>query len=432
MALAASAQLAMRTLPPFPGRPPRAPVAGCVAVGPELPSAAAEAESTQRPGTALSPGPPPSILELRGPWPGPSRRAASEVPELTASLRMQRSRSAGPPPCLPALPEEGDGWRHEVTRREQSLDEARRPAPVLRNLAAFERPQAYAAALRGAQALQRPAAVGGGCGRRAFRSPVDAIDEAIQRELIGDGIALDEAVASRAGAGWAVKQRHLQKSDVGHCCHGCRQPLRDLSEEVTVWTGAAIYRRFHPACAASYVLRADGQSGGGSSGSSTGAAPSGSREDIVEGYADGWRAPRAGRPAVEAARRWLLSRDPRAWPSLRGDLFTTVTVVAEDGQKKAVPGLSHDQLKTLQTQHRWQPASGDSADATEPECAICFGPPEPGGPPCVRLPCAPQQHVFHVACVLPWLRKASLCPTCRQDLRPLLSTTSGSRQAALR
>lgn len=298
---------------------------------------------------------------------------------------------------------------------------------MLRNLAAFERPQAYAAAIRGMPAMQRPPPTlggGGGGARRNFRSPVDAIDEAIQRELIGDGIALDEAVASRAGAGWAVKQRHLQKCDVGHCCYGCRQPLRDMNEEVTVWTGAAIYRRFHPQCAASYVLRAD-SAGGGSSGSAEG-----SREDIVEGYADGWRAPRPGRPAVDAARRWLLSRDPRAWPSLRGDLFTTVTVIAEDGQKKAVPGLSHEQLKILQTQHRWQPSDGGDH---EPECAICFGPPEPGGPPCVRLPCAPKQHVFHVACVLPWLRKASLCPTCRQDLRPMLAAPGGrqaSREAA--
>lgn len=218
-------------------------------------------------------------------------------------------------------------------------------------------------------------------------------------------MALGEAVASRQDLGWAVKQRHLQKCDVGHCCHGCQQPFRELNEEVTVWTGAAIYRRFHPACAASFVLHSE---------------PAGADREgpgVVEGYADGWRAPRQGRPAVEAARRWLLSQE-RAWPSLRGDLFTTVTVVTQDGQKKAVPGLSQEQLKCLQTQHRWQPCEGNEGEA-ELECAVCFG--SWDGSPWVSLPCAPSLHVFHLSCVQPWLKKASLCPTCRTDLRPLLS-----------
>merc|ERR1719401_2225457 len=68
---------------------------------------------------------------------------------------------------------------------------------------------------------------------RAHRSP---IDEAVRREFLGEGMGLDQAVASRRNAGWAVKQRHVQRSDVGHCCYACRQPLRDMNEEVTVWT----------------------------------------------------------------------------------------------------------------------------------------------------------------------------------------------------
>ncbi|WP_411025228.1 RING finger domain-containing protein [Salmonella sp. s54836] len=64
--------------------------------------------------------------------------------------------------------------------------------------------------------------------------------------------------------------------------------------------------------------------------------------------------------------------------------------------------------------------------SAEPQdCAICFMDLDPSGPPCVRLPCAPQ-HIFHIACVLPWLRKASLCPTCRRDLRPLLAPARGA------
>jgi len=303
-----------------------------------------------------------------------------------------------------------------------------RPPPVLQNVATFQRPEDYVAAIRGSSS-----AIGGKrgsmmldtssgrlvptrdrSGRRKIRAPAVAIDEAIHRELIGDGVALSDAVATRRGMGWAVRQRHVQRSDVGHCCHGCRQPLCELNEEVTVWTGAAIYRRFHPACAASYMLRADGGGSGNNVDCST-------QSSIVDGYADGWRAPRedGGRgPAVLAARRWLLSRDPGAWNSLRGDLFTTVTVTV-DGEKKAVPGLSHEQVKLLQTRHCWHGGSEVSGSFAVEECAICFGEPDPENQPCVRLPCA-AQHVFHVACVLPWLKKASLCPTCRRDLRPML------------
>jgi hypothetical protein len=103
--------------------------------------------------------------------------------------------------------------------------------------------------------------------------------------------------------------------------------------------------------------------------------------------------------------------------------------ITENGKKKAVPGLSHEQLLALQTRHKWKPSddmndiTGDDMEAIE--CPICFAALEPGGAPCVRLPCAPQ-HVCHIECVLPWLRKASICPVCRKDLRPLLPPARGS------
>merc|ERR1719265_2732945 len=101
--------------------------------------------------------------------------------------------------------------------------------------------------------------------------------------------------------------------------------------------------------------------------------------DIVECYADGWRALRddAGtrpRRAVEAARQWLLSQDPTAFPALRGDLFTTVTIT-ENGKKKAVPGLTHEQLHILQTRHRWCPPDvciPCEDNSQRLECPICF------------------------------------------------------------
>jgi len=307
--------------------------------------------------------------------------------------------------------------------------------PIIRNVASFEKPQAYAASLQQipTMPIRRASSQASGStkssarssrssARRALPSP---IDQAIQREMIGDGVALEEAIANKRGSGWAVKQRTAQRTDLGHCCYGCRQPLRDMNEEVTVWTGAAIYRRFHPACAASYVLRADGQSGSAGEGGACGSRDR--ARDVVEGYADGWRAPReqSGRQngrSAEAARQWLLSQDQNAWNALPGELFSMITVT-ENGKKKAVPGLSPEQLRTLQTKHRWCCKKEDGEGNGPLECAVCFGDICSEGPLCVRLPCA-EQHVFHLSCVLPWLRKASLCPTCRRDLRPLLKTSA--------
>lgn len=310
--------------------------------------------------------------------------------------------------------------------------DAGRPPPLIRNVASFEKPRECSAALRTVASLQRlvPPGVGSSTSRSSSVRSINpsTIDEAIHREYMGDGIILEQAVAERRDSGWAVKHRHLQRTDVGHCCHACRQPFRDLNEEVVVWTGAAIYNRFHPACAASFVLRA----------SSSGACGQGSamtrRTDIVEAYADGWRAPRddgdtigMGRPrrAVEAARRWLLSQDPSAWHNLPGDIFTTVTIT-ENGQKKAVPGLTPEQLQTLQDRHTWMldenvdfDASAGTGGTPVAECAICFAAPEPHCGTCIQLPCA-GQHVFHIDCIWPWLKKASLCPVCRKDLRPML------------
>mmetsp|Transcript_49269 Transcript_49269/g.107196 ORF Transcript_49269/g.107196 Transcript_49269/m.107196 type:complete len:441 (-) Transcript_49269:62-1384(-) len=347
---------------------------------------------------------PPPGLELPS-LVGPRRTAAQCERAAQRSRKAQRA----------ALASLRESSQEMTPRREAGFDEMPM-LPVIGNIAPFVRPPAYDAILRGPVAGRRR-----NWGQRPLCAP---IDEAIQREFLGDGVTLDKAVASRRDAGWAVKQRQLQKHDVGHCCYACRQPLRDLSEEVTVWTGAAIYRRFHPPCAASYVLRADraaertaGEHGGSGEGPAC---------DVVVSYADGWRRPRGGdvghSSAAVAARQWLLSQDPGVWPALRGDLFTTVTVT-ENGKKKAVPGLSHEQLRLLQAQHSWH-----ADDSAHVECAICLSMLEPRGPSCLCLPCAPQ-HVFHVSCVLPWLRKASLCPVCRKDIRPLLGRAHRSRES---
>jgi len=308
----------------------------------------------------------------------------------------------------------GEGLRR-VDLDSPTSQESQGAPPLVRNVASFVRPDEYLRSISTLCSSQAQVSVGSRPPRKCNISP---IDQAIQRELIGDGLALAEAVESRREAGWAVKRRHLQKSDLGHCCHGCRQPLRNLGEEVTIWTGAAIYRRFHPACAASFVLRADRAE----------AAAAAAGRDLVEGYADGWRALPDGvgdtaasaARAARAARQWLLSQDQEAWQPLRGDLFTTITVV-ENGQKKSVPGLMQEHFRLLNTHFQYNgPAQNGNEEGEETtlECAICFGAVS-AGRLCWSLPCAPQ-HVFHVDCVQPWLRKASLCPTCRTDLRPLL------------
>eukprot|EP00747_Dinoflagellata_sp_TGD_P125470 gnl/TRDRNA2_/TRDRNA2_174166_c0_seq1.p1 gnl/TRDRNA2_/TRDRNA2_174166_c0~~gnl/TRDRNA2_/TRDRNA2_174166_c0_seq1.p1 ORF type:complete len:407 (-),score=64.00 gnl/TRDRNA2_/TRDRNA2_174166_c0_seq1:36-1256(-) len=388
---------AARTPPPFPQRPPRPPrppsrenmthSAAGAAETPASSSTSAGVAARLPPGFDLPPPPPP----VREP-PTACRRSMSASPMLD---RFEDYDSQPPTP-RPSHP-----------------------------LVSFQVPEA-------GSVRKTPSARGShstGPSPRPRRTRSQLIDDAIQREMSGSGMALQQAVEKRRAAGWSVKQRHVQRSDVGHCCYACRQPLRDLSEEVTVWTGAAIYRRFHPACAATFVLRSNNEQ-------SEAAEPT----DIVEGYADGWRALRddggmgMGRPrrAVEAARQWLLSQDPNAWPSLRGDLFMTVTVV-ENGQKKAVPGLSAEQLRSLTTRHRLRPSSklggaddeGETPACTEKlECAICFTVADPANSVCVSLPCAPQ-HVFHAECVTPWLKKASLCPTCRKDIRPLIHPARG-------
>jgi len=318
--------------------------------------------------------------------PPPARRAHSEAPALTMATCCERGvEDFG---CL------------------------RPPLPLVRNVASFEKTKEYMKSLRGMACLSKPVEKATGSSHSSRRSQRSRIDEAVQREYFGEGIVLEQAVDNRRDAGWAVKHRHVQRGDVGHCCFACRQPLRDLNEEVVVWTGAAIYRRFHPRCAASYVLHADAEKSQTSSGSSAVVA------DVVEGYADGWRALRERAGAC---------KDPAAFSAVRGDLFTTVTIT-ENGKKKAVPGLTHDQLQSLQMRHRWQPPKEmESCEdvANQLDCPICFSALGPLSSACVRLPCAPQ-HVCHIDCVWPWLRKASICPVCRKDLRALLPPARGT------
>lgn len=301
--------------------------------------------------------------------------------------------------------------------------ELRPPVPPLfKNVATYAKPAEYSKKLKAMNHQGPPRATASQPPRnRRGRGHMSAIDNAIQKEYFGDGLALEPLAAKKRQKGWAVQQRQAQKCDVGHCCHACKQPFRDLNEEMTVWTGAAIYNRFHSTCAATYVLRSQQREQLDARDAGDGG------NKLAERYADGWRAPR-DKPTKNAARQWLLSQDPGAWVPLRGDIFTTVTMIGENGEKKAVPGLSAAGLSALRLRCRLGPSDGEEPQCGECElqCSICFeNAPQTteeceNGPLWLRLPCSPQ-HVFHAACVQPWLRKASLCPVCRLDIRPLIA-----------
>lgn len=423
--------------PPFAPRPARSALQALGADRVASPQPCLVAEEPPAPWRPAALGAPPGELDVPPEFlcaarSSPSRRTAQPNWCLPPTLPSRGRRACSEAPPLATCMERGVedfGYLSCAT----STTTSSRP-PLIRNVATFERPKECSKHINRIASLQQPVAQALSSSRSTRRGQRSQIDVAIQREFMGEGLALEQAVDARRDAGWAVKHRHVQRSDVGHCCFACRQPLRDMNEEVVVWTGAAIYRRFHPRCAASYMLRADNENSNTSSGSQ--GAPV---ADVVEGYADGWRALRDdNRPlrAVEAARQWLLSQDPTAFASLRGDLFTTVTINV-NGKKQAVPGLTHDQLNALQLRHRWHPAEvadEEREDADEPdqlECPICFGVIDhTTSAPCVQLPCAPQ-HVCHVECVWPWLKKASICPVCRKDLRPLLPPARGSSMPPL-
>jgi hypothetical protein len=57
-------------------------------------------------------------------------------------------------------------------------------------------------------------------------------------------------------------------------------------------------------------------------------------------------------------------------------------------------------------------AEDAGAGATALECAICLAKLE-AGEPVLKLRCA---HIYHRACVEPWLQQSSNCPVCRCDL----------------
>jgi hypothetical protein len=76
----------------------------------------------------------------------------------------------------------------------------------------------------------------------------------------------------------------------------------------------------------------------------------------------------------------------------------------------AVPtGLDKRQLQRYKP-HSYAPPAGGAGDAAE--CTICLDDVAPGAM-VLQLQC---KHVFHGACILPWLAQTNRCPTCRFEI----------------
>ena len=119
---------------------------------------------------------------------------------------------------------------------------------------------------------------------------------------------------------------------------------------------------------------------------------------------------------------WLLPADSplrRPWRANMVARPVTAATTSDTSLKLSEP-LNESQLAALRQKCALLSASSIPAD----DCAICYMPmvlaadgrPMAAHSCIVRLPCG-GGHTFHFRCINPWLRKARLCPTCRQTLK---------------
>lgn len=111
---------------------------------------------------------------------------------------------------------------------------------------------------------------------------------------------------------------------------------------------------------------------------------------------------------------WLLPQDSplrRPWRANMVARPSTSTTEVPSGPLKLSQPLNDAQLAALR--RTCVLLSG----IPQEDCAICFSPMKLDQKDSViRLPCG-GAHVFHFKCIEPWLRRARLCPTCRQTLK---------------
>jgi len=218
--------------------------------------------------------------------------------------------------------------------------------------------------------------------------------------LPDDGCGLP-AVAHVAGTSAGRREaysRPANKRDLGHRCYGCHRPFSTLGVALVLELQGGPAQRFHPECWQRQYKRkppvlferrvTDGP----------GSLASDRRDDVVKAYADEWRRAALDTDGATARRR---SRGPALRKS---ELISMITIEDGSGERTVARGFTQREAEAAMSQ--WA-----RAEATDEECAICFG--------CqsrpLHLPCG---HHFCSGCVEPWLRRCALCPMCREDLRP--------------
>ena len=177
-------------------------------------------------------------------------------------------------------------------------------------------------------------------------------------------------------------KRGSQRPDIGLLCQGCGRPFTRLGEPMIVWRAHGVAMRFHAGCQFQDPRP---------------------RPD----YADAWL-----RARFEGDYR---RRPPRQDPA-PGELVRAGSVAVDrpDGSRclsAPLPASSYAALIAHSTVR----------DPIENrDCPICMHPlfdDDDDQRLVVRLPCS-SCHVFHEACLRPWFRRCSLCPTCRANLAP--------------
>lgn len=80
-----------------------------------------------------------------------------------------------------------------------------------------------------------------------------------------------------------------------------------------------------------------------------------------------------------------------------------------DPSVSGAPPASADAIRNIPTVNVRKSAQGSSATVSCPICTEEFEMNEPAK----KLPC---DHLFHIDCILPWLKRHCSCPMCREEL----------------
>lgn len=228
------------------------------------------------------------------------------------------------------------------------------------------------------------------------------------RDMIGPAVRVSELAEAQKietdEHGREAYSRPANKRDLGHCCKVCRKPFNLLGAQLVTQVSGGPAQRFHEEC----WLKDPALARAAASREKTSAW----RRPQV--YTDAWRS--APTAAESSGRRHCSSPGVNRGPDILEGLLSY-----EDscGNRRISRGFCC--LELDEAVRQWSCRS-----APEDECAICYQGTVDRHVLC--FPCA-VGHTFCVDCVLPWLRRCSLCPVCRRDLRGFLTRSSAQSTA---